>query len=177
MQKCKQCEWEFPDEMLACPYCGHPVEPEDKKQKRRFNLRLRPNLPGGVKQPLPGLRPSQPPPITPSSKKHIQLVILVSTIIVALVLTGVLLVRANLTPTPDQSLTVSPSLLDFGPVRVGSKSILSVVIMKSNESRLNWRIAPANVQWLQIALKPKVGQSSDLREDIYDVTANKSRPV
>ena len=43
MQKCKQCEWEFPDDMRECPYCGHPVEPEDKKQKRRFNLRWHPN--------------------------------------------------------------------------------------------------------------------------------------
>jgi hypothetical protein len=72
----------------------------------------------------------------------------------------------------DQSLTFSPSVLDFGQVRVGSKSVLPVVIMKSNESRLNWQIAPANVQWLQIALRPKVGQSSNLKEDIYDVTAN-----
>ncbi len=168
MQKCKQCEWEFADDIRICPYCGHPVEPEDKKQKRRFNLRGRPNLPGGVKQPLPGLRPSQPAPITPS-KKPVQLAILVSVLIVALVLTGILLVQANMV---DQSLTFSPSVLDFGQVRVGSKSVLPVVIMKSNESRLNWQIAPANVQWLQIALRPKVGQSSNLKEDIYDVTAN-----
>jgi hypothetical protein len=176
MQKCKQCEWEFPDDIRICPYCGHPAEPEDKKQKRRFNLQGRPNLPGGVKQPLPGLQPSQPAPTTPS-KKHIQLAIIVSTIIVALVLTGVLWARAILAPTSpqDQTLTVSPSLLDFGPVRVGSKPVLSVIIMKSSESRLNWQISPANVQWLQIALRPKAGQSSNLMEDIYNVTANTSK--
>jgi hypothetical protein len=168
MHKCKQCEWEFPDDIHICPYCRHPVEPDDKKQKRRFNLRWRPNLPGGVKQSLPGLRPSQSPTITPS-KKHFQQAILVSTIIVALVLTGVLLARANLA---DQSFTVSSSLLDFGPVRVGSKSVLSVVIMKSSEFRLHWQIDPANVQWLQVALRPKADQSSNLREDIYDVIAN-----
>jgi hypothetical protein len=168
MQKCKQCEWEFPDDIRICPYCGHPVEPGDQKQKRRFNLRQSPNLPGGVKQVLPSLRPSQPPPITPS-RKYIPLAILVSVVIVALVLSGVLLVRAN---RADQSLTASPSLLDFGPVRVGSKSVLSVVIMKTSEFPLAWRIDPANVQWLQVALRPKAGQSSNLREDIYNVTAN-----
>src|SRR5947207_7247173 len=143
MQKCKQCEWEFPDDIRICPYCGHPVEPEDKKQKRRFHLRRHPDtLLAGAKGRPSGLAPSQSPTITPS-KKPILLAILVSTIIVALALAGILWARANL--TSDQPLTVSPSLLDFGQVRVGSKSVLSVVIMKSNESRLTWQIAPANV--------------------------------
>jgi hypothetical protein len=157
MQKCKQCGWEFPDDIHICPYCGHPVEAEDKKQKRRFNLRQSPNL-----------RPSQPPLIAPT-RKYIPLAIISSVVIVALVLTGVLLVRAN---RADQSLTVSPSLLDFGPVRVGSKSVLSVVIMKSSAFPLASQIDPANVQWLQVALRTKAGPSSNLREDIYDVTAN-----
>lgn len=170
MQKCKQCEWEFPDDIRICPYCGHPVEPEDKKQKRRFNLRRHPDtLLAGAKGHPSGLAPSQSPTITPL-KKPILLAILVSTIIVALALAGILWARANL--TSDQPLTVSPSLLDFGQVRVGSKSVLSVAIMKGNESRLTWQIAPANVQWLQVALRPKADPNSNLREDIYDVTAN-----
>ena len=169
MQKCKQCEWEFPDGIGICPYCGHPVEPEKKKQKRRINLRQSSNLPVGVKQPLPGPRPSQPP--TPPSKNYIPLAILASVVIVALVLSGVLLFRAN---RADQSLTASPALLDFGQVRVGSKSVLPVVIMKSSEFALAWQTDPANVQWLQVAFRAKADPSSNLRENIYDVTANTS---
>src|SRR5947207_13426501 len=101
MQKCKQCEWEFADDIRICPYCGHPVEPEDKKQKRRFNLRWHPNaLTAGVKQPPSGL--ATPP------KKHSRLVILVSTITVMLLLAGTLIgfvwAHTNLRPaSPHQS--------------------------------------------------------------------------
>src|SRR5947209_222957 len=140
MRTCKKCEWEFPDDMRECPYCGHPVEPEDKKQKRRFNLRWHPNaFTAGVKQPPSGLAPSPTPP-----KKHSHLVILVSTITVMLLLAGTLigfvwadthLRPASPHPSPtvpiDQPLIVNPSLLDFGQVEVGRKSVLSVIIKKS----------------------------------------------
>lgn len=169
MQKCKQCEWEFPDDMQACPYCGHPVESQDKKQKRRFNLRQRPDLPEVVKQPLPGLRPSQPP-FTAPSQKHILPAIIVTALIVALVATSTLVAFAILR-TPDQSLTVNPSILDFGLVKVGSKPISPVVITKSSGFHLKWQITPANVQWLQVVSRPKASQSSNLKE-VYDVTAN-----
>ncbi len=172
MQKCKRCEWEFPDDIHICPYCGHPAEPEDKKQKWRFNLRRRPNLPQGAEQLLPGLRPSQPPFTTPS-QTHIPLAIIVTTIIVALVTTSILVTFAILR-TSDQSLTVNPSVLDFGLVRVDRKSISPVVITKSSEFSLNWKITSANVQWLQIAPEPKTGQSSNLRE-VYYITANTSK--
>jgi hypothetical protein len=45
MQKCKECGWEFPDDIDICPYCGHPVEPDDQKQKRRFKLGEHPSGP------------------------------------------------------------------------------------------------------------------------------------
>ncbi len=178
MQKCKQCEWEFPDDTHICPYCGHPVDPEDQKQKRRFNLRWHPGtLPRVMKRP--GLAASRTTPNT-LSRKHLQIVILTSTIIVALLLTGILWAHAILIPPshpvppphPDQPLIVNPSLLDFGQVKTGSKSVLSVIVKKSSESRLKWQIDPTNAQWLEIAVRPKVSQSSNLREDIYDVTAN-----
>jgi hypothetical protein len=75
----------------------------------------------------------------------------------------------------DQPLIVSPSLLDFGQVEVGRKSVLSVIIKKSNGSHLNWQIDPANAQWLQIALKPHATTSNNPGEDIYDVTATTSK--
>jgi IPT/TIG domain-containing protein len=172
MQKCKQCEWEFPDDIHICPYCGHPVDPEDQKQKRRLNLRWHPRtLPRVVKGP--GLAASRTTPNT-LSRKHLPVVILISTIIAALLLTGILWAHAILIPPshPDQPLIVNPSLLDFRQVKTGSKSVLSVIVKKSSESRLKWQIVPTNAQWLEIALRPKVSQSSNLMEDIYDVTAN-----
>jgi hypothetical protein len=187
MQKCKQCGWEFPDDIDICPYCGHPVEHNDQKQKRRFKLRGNPDtLVAGVEGRPSGLAPSQTTPTTPS-KKHRQLLILVSVIAAILLLNaiivGVLWARGGLKPTPqvsptvrnDQSLIVNPSLLDFGQVEVGNKPVLSVIIKKSNESRLKWQIGPADAQWLQITLRPKTSQSGNPREDVYDVTANTSK--
>jgi baseplate J-like protein len=184
MQKCKQCEWEFPDDIRICPYCGHPVETEEQKQKRRFKLRRHPDtLLAGAKGRPSGLAPSQTTP----SKKHPRLVLLVSTITAILLLGSTLIgfvwARGNLTRTSQPSPTVSidqppivnPSLLDFGQVEVGNKPVLSVIIKKSNESRLKWHIVPANALWLQIALRPKANQSSNPREDVYDVTANTSK--
>src|SRR6266496_4410452 len=112
MQKCKQCEWEFPDDMCECPYCGHPVEPENKKQKRRFNLRWHPNtFMARVKQPPSSLAPSPTTPTAPS-KKHPWLVILVSIITVILLLGGTLIVFV----CARGGSTYTLSLLDALPV-------------------------------------------------------------
>jgi hypothetical protein len=138
MQKCKQCEWEFPDDIHICPYCGHPVDPEDQKQKRRFNLRWHPGtLPRVVKGP--GLAASRTTPNT-LSRKHLQVVIITCTIIAALLLTGIVWARAILIPPshPDQPLIVNPSLLDYGKVLVGDKPTRTLTVENSSGLPLHW---------------------------------------
>ncbi len=143
MQKCKQCEWEFPDDMCECPYCGHPVEPENKKQKRRFNLRWHPNtFMARVKQPPSSLAPSPTTPTAPS-KKHPWLVILVSIITVILLLGGTLIVyvwaRGGSTPPPAK-LNVDPLLLDFGSQIVGIQKTRLLTVSNSGGQELRWSV-------------------------------------
>jgi hypothetical protein len=152
MQKCKQCEWEFPDDIRICPYCGHPVEPEDQKQKQRFNLHGHPDtLLAGVKQPSSGLAPSPTTPTTPS-KKLPRLVILVS------IITAILLLGSTVTvyvwargSTPSQAkLNVDPPLLDFGSHKVGIQKTLLLTVSNSGGQELRWKIDKGKILWLTL---------------------------
>src|SRR6266699_4553910 len=116
MQKCKQCEWEFPDDMQACPYCGHPVEPEDKKQKRRFKLRRHPDsLLTGAKGRLSGLAPS---------KARLLAMALISAFVLAGLIAGLVLVPllGGHAQTPPPILILSGNIVPGGSVSIQGRN-------------------------------------------------------
>src|SRR6266699_2507767 len=112
MQKCKQCEWEFPDDIRICPYCGHPVEPEDQKQKRRFKLRRHPGtLPEGAKGRPSGLV---------SSTARILTIALISAIVLASLIVGLVLIPflGGHPQTPPPILILSGNIIPGGNISV-----------------------------------------------------------
>src|SRR6266480_216155 len=112
MQKCKQCEWEFPDDIRICPYCGHPVEPEDQKQKRRFKLPQHPGtLPEGPKGRPSGLAPSTAHPLA---------IALISAILLASLIAGLVLISflGGHPQTPPPILILSGIIVPGGNISV-----------------------------------------------------------
>src|SRR6266702_4593716 len=112
MQKCKQCEWEFPDDIRICPYCGHPVEPEDQKQKRRFKLRRHPGtLPEGAKGRPSGLV---------SSTARILTIALISAIVLASLIVGLVLIPflGGHPQTPPPILILRGNIIPGGNISV-----------------------------------------------------------
>ncbi len=112
MQKCKQCEWEFPDDIRICPYCGHPVEPEDQKQKRRFKLRRHPGtLPEGPKGRPSGLAPSTAHPLA---------IALITAILLASLIAGLVLISflGGHPQTPPPILILNGNIVPGGNISV-----------------------------------------------------------
>ncbi len=184
MQKCKRCGLDLSADIRVCPYCGYPVEPEDEEQRRRLMLRwhLGALLPG-MKRPARSFLFSPAHPIT-TSGQQLPVAIIVFLISV-LVLLNIILVGSfgahNVPPTPTPTtvtfpphLSVTPSFLDFGQVQVGRKAVQPVMIETSGESQLRWKVVSGNAQWLSITLSREIKERGNLREVIYDVTANTS---
>ena len=112
MQKCKQCEWEFPDDIRICPYCGHPVEPEDQKQKRRFKLPRHPGtLPEGPKGRPSGLAPSTAHPLA---------IALITAILLASLIAGLVLISflGGHPQTPPPILILNGNIVTGGNISV-----------------------------------------------------------
>src|SRR5216684_5695417 len=185
MQKCKRCGLDLSADIRVCPYCGYPVEPEDEEQRRRLMLRwhLGALLPG-LKRPARGFPFSPAHPITTSGQQlPVAIIVFLASV---LILVNIILVGSfgphNVPPTPTPitftfppHLSVTPTFLDFGPVQVGRQAVQPVMIKTSSESQLRWKIVSGNAQWLSITLSRDIKEPGNLREVIYDVTANTSK--
>ena len=185
MQKCKRCGLDLSADIRVCPYCGYPVEPEDEEQRRRLMLRwhLGALLPG-LKRPARGFPFSPAHPITTSGQQlTVAIIVFLASV---LILVNIILVGSfgahNVPPTPTPNtftypphLSVTPTFLDFGQVQVGRQAVQPVMIETSSESQLRWKIVSGNAQWLSITLSRDIKEPGNLREVIYDVTANTSK--
>src|SRR5216683_246961 len=185
MQKCKRCGLDLSADIRVCPYCGYLVEPEEEEQRRRLMLRwhLGALLPG-LKRPARGFPFSPAHPITTSGQQlPVAIIVFLASV---LILVNIILVGSfgphNVPPTPTPitftfppHLSVTPTFLDFGPVQVGRQAVQPVMIKTSSESQLRWKIVSGNAQWLSITLSRDIKEPGNLREVIYDVTANTSK--
>src|SRR5229473_3014686 len=185
MQKCKRCGLDLSADIRVCPYCGYLVEPEEEEQRRRLMLRwhLGALLPG-MNRPVRSFPFSPAHPIATSGQQLSVAIIVFLTSV--LVLLNIILVGSfgshNVPPTPTPNtftfpphLSVTPSFLDFGQVEVGRKAVQPVMIETSSESQLRWKIVSGNAQWLSITLSREIKEPGNLREVIYNVTANTSK--
>src|SRR5713101_3944702 len=185
MQKCKRCGLDLSADIRVCPYCGYLVEPEEEEQRRRLMLRwhLGALLPG-MNRPVRSFPFSPAHPIATSGQQLSVAIIVFLTSV--LVLLNIILVGSfgshNVPPTPTPNtftfpphLSVTPSFLDFGQVQVGRQAVQPVMIETSSESQLRWKIVSGNAQWLSITLSREIKEPGNLREVIYNVTANTSK--
>jgi IPT/TIG domain-containing protein/HYDIN/CFA65/VesB family protein len=185
MQKCKRCGQDLSDDARICLFCGQPVEAEDEERRRRLMLRWHLSaLLLGRKRSARGFLFSPALPGIPSSQRLPASILVFLTsvfILFNIVLAGVLQAYTGSVSPPPLTFTfplppsVSPTLLDFGKVEVGSQAILPVIVKTSNHSQLSWRIVSGNTQWLSITLRSETKESDNHREVIYDVAANTSK--
>src|SRR6266581_1852027 len=182
MLKCKYCGWDLPEDARVCTYCGHPVEPEDDEQKRRLKLKwhLR-ALVVGMSAPKSAFSLSTAK--TSSALAPAALVVfLISTLVLAnIVVIGALRPHGSQNgPPPPTAVTfiphttVNPPLVDFGMVEKGSKAVLPMMIKTSDTSQFKLEVESGNAQWLSITLQSETKEHNNLRDIIYDVTANTS---
>ncbi len=176
MQKCKRCGFDLSADIRVCPYCGYPVEPEEEEQRRRLELRWHLGaLLQGMKRPTRRFPFSLAHPITATGQQlPVAIIVFLLSVLVLsdIILVGFLGPRNGSVPS---SLSVSPTLLDFGNVEVGSQVVLAVMVKTSNQSQLKWKIVSGNAQWLSITLRTEAKEPDNTREVIYDVTANTSK--
>jgi hypothetical protein len=184
MLKCKYCGWDLPEDARVCAYCGHTVEPEDDEQKRRFKLKWHLSaLAIGMNAPKSAFLLSTAK--TSSARPPAALVVfLISTLVlVNIVVIGTLRPHGpqngSVTSTPISvtfipHTSVDPTLIDFGMVEIGSKAVLTVMIKTNDTAQFRLEVASGNAQWLSIALQSETKEHNNLRDIIYDVTANTS---
>jgi IPT/TIG domain/Viral BACON domain len=182
MQKCKRCGQDLSDDARICLFCGQPVEAEDEERRRRLMLRWHLSaLVLGRKGSARGFLFSAALPSSQRLPASILVFLTSVFILLNIVLAGVL--RAYTGPVSPPPLTftfplppsVSPTLLDFGSVEADSQAILPVIVKTSSPSQLSWRIVSGNAEWLSITLSSETKESNNLREVIYNVTANTSK--
>jgi hypothetical protein len=180
MQKCKRCGQDLSDDARICPFCGQPVETEDEERRRRLRWHLS-ALVLERKRSARGFLFSRA--LLSSQRLPASILVFLTSvfILINIVLAGVLQAYTGSVSPLSSSFTfplppsVSPMLLDFGKVEAGSQAILPVIVKTSNQSQLSWRIVSGNAVWLSITLSSETKESNNLREVIYNVTANTSK--
>jgi hypothetical protein len=174
MNICEQCDAALPDDVSACSNCSPIVNPMGDEEDDF-------SLPSGLLQDVSG-----------GGGRHkiwkVWSIIIVCLGLVVGSISSFFLFSASHLPdsvphpiatgtVKPQALSVTPMLLNFGEVEVGTKAVLAVSIANHGSQALNWSIDTGQLAWLAVMTRTGTLAPTDAPQLVYTTADTKKLAV